>query len=114
MEYVCQYPIWPFLLFKVIESFHIHGLHDIFLLHAYQPPNVGVNKPVDVTKQKKRGDSHQSLVPRWGAFALPDDVERATRNPRWCDYTIHHSKGAYTPMARSQWGYIRHTDGCCW
>ena len=52
MEYVCQYPIWPFLLFKVIESFHIHGLHDIFLLHAYQPPNVGVNKPVDVTKQK--------------------------------------------------------------
>lgn len=64
MEYVRQYPIWPFLLFKVIESFHIHGLHDIFLLHAYQPPNVGVNKPVDVTKQKKRGDSHQSLVPR--------------------------------------------------
>lgn len=51
----------------------------------------------------KRGDSHQSLVPRWGAFALPDDVERATRNPRRCIIQYTTPKGAYTPMARSQW-----------
>ena len=37
---------------------------------------------VKVTIQKKRGDPYLLLVPLLEAFALPDDVERATRNPR--------------------------------
>lgn len=38
--------------------------------------------------KKKRGDSYLLLAPQLEAFALPDNVERATRNPRRCVYTI--------------------------
>jgi len=38
--------------------------------------------------QKKRGDPCLLPVPLLEAFALPDDVERATRNPRRWFYMI--------------------------
>ena len=36
----------------------------------------------------KRGSLTMSPVPLLEAFALPDDVERATQNPRRCVYII--------------------------
>ena len=38
---------------------------------------------------KKSVEIESLLVPLLEVFALPDIVERATRNPRWCNYILH-------------------------
>jgi len=55
---------------------------------------------------RKRGDSYQLPVPRREAFALPDDVERATRSPRRWIYT------AFPHCKHVKYVAVRHTYGC--